>query len=100
MSIATKKAYKTTFIIDIKMLENPIKAFIDELKTIVESLEGEVNSWDDLGIRSFSYVKKKELTQGNYLQLLISAPSSFEKNIQDKLRLDKRVHRILVQSAY
>ena len=99
MSVATKKAYKTTFIIDVRLMENPIETLIDELKTIIGSLDGEVESWENLGIRSFSYVKKKELTQGNYLQLLISAPSSFEKNIQNKFRLDKRVHRILVQSA-
>ena len=98
MSIATKKSYKATIIVDTRGIETPIKDIVDELKTLVGSLEGEVESSEDLGVRSFAYVKKKELTQGHYLQLLVSASPSFEKSIQDKLRLDKRIHRILVQS--
>lgn len=99
MSVVTKRNYKATFIIDTRGLENPVEDLIDELKTLVESLDGEGVASDDLGTRNFSYIKKKAFTQGHYLQLVVSAPSTFEKSIQDKLRLDKRIHRILVQSV-
>jgi len=58
-----------------------------------------VSSSEDLGIRDFVRAADQRFKQGHYLEFYYSAPGSTPTELKEKLRLDKRVNRIFVESV-
>ena len=99
MSATTNNNYKTTFILDLRASEDDAAKVLADLTEILTSLGGEVSDSEDLGMRDFARAADHRYTQGHYLEFYFAGPSTVPAQLQEKLRLDKRVNRIFVESV-
>ena len=95
----TNRNYRATFIIDNRGKEDSVDQIIDEVKTEISSLKGEISNVEDLGKRDFIRVTDKKLTGAPYVQITYSAPGSSPSALKERLRLNHNVYRIFIQSA-
>jgi ribosomal protein S6 len=95
----TQNNYKTTFILDLRESEDDSAKVLADLTEILTSLGGAVSESEDLGIREFVRAADRRFTQGHYLEFYFEGPGTVPAQLQEKLRLDKRVNRIFTQSA-
>ena len=95
---ATKRSYKTAFILDTRDQEKSAQEPLEDVKTALGTLDAKVTDELDLGRREYVRVTDRNFTAGHYFELNIDAPESFAKDVQEKFRLDKVVYRIMVQS--
>ncbi|MGC6423685.1 MAG: 30S ribosomal protein S6 [Lentimonas sp.] len=98
MSATTNNTYKTTFILDLRSTEDDAAKVTADLSELLGSLGAEVASAEDLGVRDFARAADRRFAQGHYIEINFSSPSSVPAELKEKLRLDKRVNRIFVQS--
>lgn len=98
MSATTKNTYKTTFILDLRSSDDDAAKVTADLSELLGSLGAEVSSTEDLGMREFARAADRRFTQGHYVEIYYSSEGNVPAELQEKLRLDKRVNRIFVQS--
>lgn len=91
--------YKATVILDTRGYQDTVDSLIDKLKEAITSVEGKVAEAVNLGQKEFARVTDRKMPHGIYVQYLFEAPASAPAALQEKLRLDRTVKRILVQSA-
>ena len=99
MSAKTTNNYKTTFILDLRESEDDSAKVLADLTEILSSLGGAVSESEDLGVRDFARAADRRYTQGHILEVYFAGPSTVPAELQEKLRLDKRVNRIFVQAV-
>ena len=98
MSAVTSNNYKSTFILDLRASEDDSAKVLDDIKAILGSIGAEVGDSEDLGIRDFARAADQRFKQGHYLEVYFSGPGSTPAELKEKLRLDKRVNRVFVES--
>lgn len=98
MSATTNNNYKTTFILDLRESEDDSAKVVADLTAILAALGGTVSESEDLGMREFARAADRRYTQGHYVEVYFDGPSTVPAQLQEKLRLDKRVNRIFVES--
>ena len=98
MSLTTMRPYKITFILDTRGYDQPVETLIDFLKETCGELGAEVTGSKDHGIKEFVRTPDKRFTSGPYVELKVNAPVTLNEELKEKLRLDRRVHRIFVES--
>lgn len=96
---ATKRNYKASFILDTRNYKEPVETLIERLTTTVEASEGEVDSVKNLGQKDFSRVTNKRFPSGIYLQINFKGSPSSPGILREKLKLDRHVDRLLVESV-
>ena len=94
MSVVSKRKYILTFILDLRGFDDPIETLIDSLKSTMEDLGAEVSSTENLGSKDFSRTPDQRFTSGHFLKAEVEAEPNFVSELNEKLRLDKRIHRI------
>jgi small subunit ribosomal protein S6 len=99
MSAVKTNNYKTTFILDLRESEDDAAKVLADINELLSSIDAEVSSSEDLGIRDFVRAADQRFKQGHYLEFYYSAPGSTPTELKEKLRLDKRVNRIFVESV-
>lgn len=99
MSAVKTNNYKTTFILDLRESEDDAAKVLADINELLSNIGAEVSSSEDLGIRDFVRAADQRFKQGHYLEFYYSAPSSTPSELKEKLRLDKRVNRIFVESV-
>lgn len=99
MSAVTTNNYKATFILDLRESEDDAAKVLADINEILGSLSAEVSSSEDLGIRDFVRAADQRFKQGHYLEIYFGAPGSTPAQLKEKLRLDKRVNRVFVESV-
>ncbi len=95
----TNRNYRATFIIDNRGKEDSVEEIIDEVKSEIATLQGEISNVEDLGKRDFSRVTDRNFTGAPYVQITYSAPSSAPSELKERLRLNHNVYRIFIQSV-
>ncbi|PXA04715.1 30S ribosomal protein S6 [Coraliomargarita sinensis] len=98
MSAVTTNNYKATFILDLRESEDDAAKVLADIKDVFGDIGAEVSESEDLGIRDFSRAADQRYKQGHYLEFYFSGPGSVPATLKEKLRLDKRVNRIFVES--
>lgn len=93
------RSYRASFIIDTRNNQEPIEAVIDSLKEAVSAIGGAVKDVEDLGQKDFVRVTDRAFPSGFYLRVHFDGPAASAKALAEKLRLDRRVNRLIVQSA-
>ena len=91
--------YKATFILDTKETEKSFEQLTDHLKGVIASIGGKVSDVNDMGDKEFARVTSKKSPSGRYLQIDFEGPKSVPSDIQEKLRLDNSVNRVMVQAV-
>lgn len=98
MSATTKNNYKATFILDLRESEDDSAKVLADLNEILASIGGEVSDSEDLGMREFARAADRRFTQGHYVEIFFEGEGKVPATLKEKLKLDKRVNRIFVES--
>lgn len=98
MSTTTNKNYKITFILDLRTSEDDAQKVLADINEIIGSIGGETTSSEDVGVRDFARAADQRYKQGHYLEFYVDGPATVPAELKEKLRLDKRVNRIFVES--
>ena len=98
MSVMTKNTYKATFILDLRESEDDSAKVISDLHELLKSIGGEPSDSEDLGMHEFARAANRRFTQGNYVEIYFEATSDLPLQLNEKLKLDKRVNRIFIES--
>ena len=99
MSAVTTNNYKATFILDLRESDDDAAKVQADIKEILSSIGAEESSSEDLGLRDFARAADQRFKQGHYVEVYFSGPGSAPADLKEKLRLDKRVNRIFVESV-
>ena len=99
MSAPTNNNYKTTFILDLRESKDDSAKVLADLTELLGSLGATVSAGEDLGLRQFVRAADRRFTQGHYLEMHFSCPGAVPSQLKEKLRLDKRINRIFVESV-
>ena len=68
-----KKNYQATFILDTHKWSEPVEALIEQIKTTIEEIKGEITSIENLGMKTFAHAPRKEFVEGFYLIIKCTA---------------------------
>lgn len=93
------KKYRTTFILDLRDSKDDAAKVLDELVELLGTLDATVSDNQDLGMREFARAADHRFTQGHYLEICFEGSGSIPEQLKEKLRLDKRINRIFVESV-
>ena len=101
MTTATtrRRHYTVSFILDLRGSAEAPDAAIDRLKEILKSIDCKVSEVENLGQREFSRAVDRKFLSGLYVQIKFEGPVTAPVAFAEKLRLDRTVDRILVQSV-
>lgn len=99
MSTLTNNNYKTTFILDLRESKDDSAKVLSDLAELLETLSATVTESKDLGMRQFARAADRRFTQGHYLEVCFSSSGAVPAQLKEKLRLDKRIDRIFVESV-
>ena len=99
MSATINNNYKTTFILDLRESEDDSAKVLSDLTELLGLLNATVSEGKDLGTREFARAADRRYTQGHYLEISFSSSGAVPDQLKEKLRLDKRVNRIFVESV-
>ena len=98
MSKTENRNYKSTFILDLRETEDDVAKVSSDISEILTGLGATVDSTEELGIKEFARAADQRYKQGNFLEIYFTSAASTPEALKEKLRLDKRVNRIFVQS--
>ncbi len=96
---STLRNYRATFILDNRGTEDSIEKIIEEVKSEIAAVKGQVSKVENLGRRDFVRVTDKKLTGATYVQIGFSATAETPVLLRERLRLNNRVYRTFVQNA-
>ena len=100
MTTATiRRSYRVSLILDLRGSAESPEVAIDRLKDILKSIDCKVSEVENLGQREFSRAVDRKFLSGLYVQISIEGPVTAPAAFAEKLRLDRTVDRILVQSV-
>lgn len=96
---APQNNYRASVILDLRGYTEPTETVIEKLKETIKSVEGVVSEVKNLGSKDFVRITDRKNPNGTYVQIAFSAPAAAPAAFRHKLRLDKTVKRILIQSV-
>jgi small subunit ribosomal protein S6 len=94
-----RRPYRASLILDLRGSTDAPEAVIERLKEILKSLDCKVTEAENLGQKEFSRVVDRKFPAGLYVQFHFEGPVSAPSAFREKLRLDRTVNRLLVQSS-
>jgi|TARA_B100001250_G_scaffold279334_1_gene241727 ribosomal protein S6 len=92
-----KRNYLATIVYDAHGADGASDEMIPRLSEIIRDVEGEVTKVENQGSHDFAYPQSKEVKAGTYLQFEISGDTEMPVRLKDKLRLEKKVDRVLIE---
>jgi ribosomal protein S6 len=100
MTTATtrRRHYTVSLILDLRGSAEAPDVAIDRLKEILKSIDCKVSEVENLGQREFSRAVDRKFLSGLYVQIKFEGPVTSPAAFAEKLRLDRTVDRIMVQS--
>ena len=93
------RKYLGTFILDTRGYDEPVETLIDKLKNIITDIKGTVGEVENLGPQDFARVTNKHNPTGHYVRITFEGNTESAATIKEKLRLDKTVNRVLIESC-
>lgn len=93
------RKYKLTVILDTRGYDAPVETLQEKVTTMLSDLGGEVSTMENIGRQEFVRVTEKDHTGDTYLLVEASGPASMPGDLQERIRLDKQIKRVMVQSA-
>lgn len=99
MSLQKKRNYKLTVILDTRGYEAPVETIETMLADTLKELGGEVTALENIGRHDFVRITEKGHTGDTYLIVSASGDATLPGAFQERVRLDKKVKRVMVQSV-
>ena len=97
MKTVEKTKYLVTAILDLRGREESAEQMAEVLKGEIEALNGEVGEIKQLGQQDFSRTPDRRFSSGHYVQIEFTAPALKPASLQERVRLNKAIDRVLVQ---
>lgn len=91
------RTYKIAFIFDSRGADQPVDVLVAHLQEVISALGGKVTEVVNLGQRDFVRVTSRKFTGAPYVRLTVQGEPSLPAALKEKLRLDRRYYRILVE---
>ncbi len=98
MSTGINRNYRATFILDTRGVELPVDELVENYAKVIGEVNGTVESTRNLGNQEFVRKAANGLPNGIFVQYDFSAPATAPEEIQEKVRLDRKVNRVMVES--
>ena len=95
----TSRNYSATIVVDPSGSDGSTSEMIPKLSEVIAQSDGEVTKVQELGQHDFAYPSKKKISRGTYLQFELSGTPETPQKIKEKLRLEKKVDRILIECS-
>jgi len=92
----SKNTYLATIVIDPRGADGSADEMIPKLSEIIRDTEGDVTKVENVGTHDFAYPQKK-MIRGTYLQFEIAGSSNFPDSLKERLQLEKKVDRLLIE---
>ena len=86
-------------VLDPKGNEESSDEIISQLSEVIRSVEGEVTKVENLGSQNLARPSNKNSPTGIYVQFEIEGEPGVPARLHDKLALEKKVDRIVVERA-
>ncbi|MDR2779332.1 MAG: 30S ribosomal protein S6 [Puniceicoccales bacterium] len=93
------RKYTASFILDMRGCPDTVDAVMKRLSGIITDLGGKIEAAENLGQKNFERVVNKNFPSGMYVQFLFEGVPSIAEGIRAKLRLDKTINRLLIEST-
>jgi small subunit ribosomal protein S6 len=94
-----KRNYKAIFILDTRGNEDSVDQLVEGLTKEIAAINGDVTAVDNLGRKDFARFPKKQFVAGNYVQISFEAPAEAPRKLHERLRLNKTVNRVMIETA-
>jgi small subunit ribosomal protein S6 len=94
-----RKNYRASFVLDMRSCPDSVDAISDKLREVIADLGGDVTEFKNLGQKTFERAIDKKYPCGEYLQFTFRAGPDVPAGIKEKLRLDKTVNRVFIESC-
>ncbi|MFI3290510.1 MAG: 30S ribosomal protein S6 [Opitutales bacterium] len=91
--------YSAVFILDTRSYEESVETLIEKLKSVITLVGGSVSEVENLGTKEFARVTDRKFPAGIYVRIAYEGPATTVAAINEKLRLDKTVNRVMIQSV-
>ena len=92
-----KRNYLATIVFNAKGADGTSDEMIPKLSEIIRQAEGEVTKVENQGNHDFIYPQSKDMITGTYLQFEIEADPELPLRLKEKLKLEKKVDRVLIE---
>jgi len=98
-TLEQKRNYKALFILNTRGYEEPVENLHTLLSDALKGLGAEVGEINNLGRKDFSRVTEKDHLGDTYVEVPFSATPNVPNDLQEALRLERRVKRVMVELA-
>jgi ribosomal protein S6 len=76
-----------------------VDTIVSRLSGVVTDLGGQVSGTENLGQMRFERVTDRNFSSGMYVQIAFDGPPQIVDGIKSKLRLDKKINRVFIESV-
>jgi ribosomal protein S6 len=98
MSVEKTRNYRATFVLDTRGVETPLEELADSYRTLIAGLTGgEVILLDDQENRALARPARTGLDTAWILAFEFSGSPQAPAQLQEKVRLDRKVNRVMVE---
>lgn len=91
--------YRLSIILDLRGTDESVDNVLARLKATLKSVDANVLEDKSLGQKDFVRVTDRKNPNGIYIQITFEGPTTAPGAFREKLRLDRTIKRILVQSV-
>jgi len=95
----TNRQYRATFILDTRGVESSVEELTEVYSKIIEEVSGTVDTVNNIGSQDFARKAANGMPSGIFVQYDFSGPATAPGEIQEKVRLDRKVNRVMVESV-
>jgi ribosomal protein S6 len=99
MSDKKNRNYMATFILDSRGVESSIEELIESYGSLIKETAGNLESTDPIGNLEFARKTQNGLPNGIFVQYRFSGTPKVPEEIQNKVRLDRKVNRVMVEKV-
>jgi len=98
MSNPDQRPYRAIFILDTRENEETVDEIINRISQAIGSFDGEVEKVENLGIKEFARTPIHGFASAPYIQVDFRSGINGPSTLQEKLRLDKTIDRVVITS--
>jgi|AntAceMinimDraft_17_1070374.scaffolds.fasta_scaffold38370_3 small subunit ribosomal protein S6 len=95
----SNRKYRATFILDTRGVEASIDELTETYSKVIGEVSGEVEAVKNLGTKEFARKTQNGMPSGIFLQYDFTGPVTAPGQVQEKVRLDRKVNRVMVEHA-
>jgi small subunit ribosomal protein S6 len=99
MSSQPNRSYRATIILNTRGYADPVETLEQKLADTLRQLGAEVGACNNLGRHDFVRVTDRNHAGDTYLAIDFSAPATVPAAFHEKVRLDRTVKRVVIESA-